>query len=98
MELNIDLLTPQVVAENTHTPLQVMPDALYQQLLTELRTDPELDSILNNMTDPKAGDLVEDTEQDAMLNDLVEDAEQDAMLNDLEEQTPIEKELQYMGY
>ena len=107
MQLNIDLLTPQVVAENTHTPLRPIPDGLYQQLLAELRTDPELDTILNDMIDPKADDLDQrtDPELDTILNDMIDpeaddldqDSEQDAMPNDLE-QTPLEKELQDMGY
>ena len=83
LELNIELLTPQVVAENTE-PFQVIPDDLYQQLVTEIRADPDLQPVLNTMIAPQADDSVEDPELNAILDAL--------------EQTPLEKELDKMGY
>ena len=82
MELNIDLLTPQTVAENT-VPLQVIPDDLYEQLVTEISVDPDLQHVLNNMIAPQANDLPEDPGLNAILDDL--------------QQTPLEKELGHMG-
>ena len=83
MALNIDLLTPEVVAENTKTPLQVMPDDLYHQLLAEISVDPQLQPVLNDMIAPQADELVDDPELDEILKDLG--------------QTPLEKELDDMG-
>ena len=82
MELNIDLLTPEVVAENTTTPFQIIPDDVYHDLLAQIRADPALQPVLNDMIAPQADDLLEDPELNEILNGL--------------EQTPLEKEVDDM--
>ena len=79
MELNIGLLTPQVVAENTG-PLQVIPDELYRSLMMELTTDPELQTILNDMIPPEDNALIQNPELELNLEDP--------------DKTPLEKELE----
>ena len=84
MELNIELITPEVVDENTTTPLQPMPDDVYNDLLARIRADPDLQPILEDMIAPQVTDTVEDPELKEILDGL--------------EQTPLEKELDDMGY
>ena len=86
MQLNVELLTPEVAKENT-TTLQPMPDDVYQDLLARLRSDPDLQPILQEMVAP--GNI--------QANEIAEEPELQEILNGLE-QTPLEKELEDMGY
>ena len=97
MELTIDLLTPQVVAENTG-PLQVIPDELYCSLMMELTTDPELQTILNDMIPPQDNELIQNPELEITTDppqddELIQNPELELNLQDLDK-TPLEKELQ----
>ena len=109
MELNIDLLTPEVVNENTKRPLQPMEDEVYHDLLARIRADPDLQPILEDMIAPLAGDIVEDPvlkeildgQEKTPLEKELDDIVEDPVLKDIldgQEKTPLEKERDDMGY
>ena len=65
----------------TEEPL-VIPDSLYHDLIQELRSDPELYAIFNDMNTPE-------TIPDKVVTEI---------LPELNEQTPLERELAALGY
>ena len=81
MELNIQLMTPETVAENK--TMQVMPNNVYEDLLASINADPNLKFIFDGMTDPPAEQALEDPILEEILDGL--------------QQTPLEKELNKTG-
>ena len=110
MVLKIPLFDPK--DKNTHgsfpdqqevsvheAPLPI-PDAAYQNLLQELRNDPDLYAIFNDMN--TSGDDIIDlsNEQHVTIEQLDEQPDEsipDTLCEDIE-QTPLEKELVNLGY
>ena len=84
MELNVELLTPEVVKANTTNPFLPIPDDTYQDLLGQIRKDPALQTILDDMTAPP--------NVDEQVDDLVNDPELQEIFDPLQE-TPLEREL-----
>ena len=86
MEINIELLTPQVVKENTSSLSQAVPDNVYQDLLREIEKDPELQSIFDGMvaTPTVDGNVDEQAVGEQTLDRLVQESLQE---------TPLESEL-----
>ena len=84
LELNIPLLPQHVVKENTTTPLQPMQDDVYQDLLEQIAADPVLQPIFNDMVAPQDDETIHDPEMEEIFKGL--------------QQTPLEKEVQHMGY
>ena len=93
MDLTIDLLTPQVVAENTG-PLQVMPDELYRSLIKELTTDPEIQTILNDTILPQDNESIQNPELEITTDpELIQNYQLESIFED-PDKTPLEKELE----
>ena len=110
MELNIQLMTPETVVENK--TMQVMPNNVYEDLLSTINADPDLKSIFDGMTDPQAEHALEDPILKEILDDTplekglfdgmtdpqAEHALEDPILKEIVDDTPLEKELNKMGY
>ena len=99
---------------NDHEVPLPIPDDLYRNLLQELRNDPELYSIFNDM-DMSGGDSIDLSEEqqlavtieqpnesnpDTWCEDIVDELCQDPELHTIlcDEQTPLERELSRAGY
>ena len=99
---------------NDHEVPLPVPDEVYQNLLQELRNDPELYSIFNDM-DMSRDDSIDLSEEqqlsvtieqpnesnpDTRGEDIVNDLCQDPELHAIlsDEQTPLERELSHLGY
>ena len=113
MELKIPLLTQDSTISNSEQPLErasgnvteeplVISDGLYHDLIQELRSDPELYAIFNDMNIPETiPDKVVDklvTEiqpEPENVNDIIQELCDNTELN---EQTPLERELAALGY
>ena len=86
MELNIELLTPEAVKENTSSLSQTIPDNVYQDLLREIEKDPDLHTIFNGMvaTTTVDGNVDEQAVDEQALDRVVQESLQE---------TPLEREL-----
>ena len=88
------LLIPDVAETKDPTPpalLPPIPDAMFQQLLDEIRNDPELDLIFNDMA--FGGDNIPATQHES-LSPVSDDIMDLSGINiDIELQTPLEVEL-----
>ena len=79
MILDIPLIPPSVVAENT-APLEAITPEIYEQILKEITMDPALDSIFNDVC------TNQDVEDDMEFNNIVLDESITGL-------SPLEKEL-----
>ena len=84
MQLCVELLLPEDAKANTGPLLPPVPEDVYQHLVDEIRMDPQLQSILDNMT--SSPDVWEQAEE------LVNDPELEGILDPCQE-TPLEREL-----
>ena len=84
MQICVELLPPEVVKANTGELLPPVPEDTYQDLLDQIRMDPDLQNIFDNMTCPP--DVYE------QADDLVNDQELQGILDQCQE-TPLEREL-----
>ena len=90
-----------------HEPPLPIPDDLYENLLRELRNDPELYSIFNDM-DMSGDDSIDlsgeqqpnESNPDTLCEDIVDELWQDPELQVIlcDEQTPLERELSLLNY
>ena len=105
MELNIELLTPEVVKENTSSLSQTIPDQVYQDLLREIEKDPNLQAILDDMVSPASvdGNVDEqapasvdgnvDEQAPASVDGNVDEQPLDRVVQESLQETPLEREL-----
>ena len=84
MQLCVELLPPEVAKANTGPLLPPVPEDVYQDLLDQIRRDPQLRDILDSMPSPP--DVWEQAEE------LVNDPELEGILDQCQE-TPLEREL-----
>ena len=111
MVLNIPLLKHKKVTEevnasepngsepNASEPPLAIPDHLYQDLLQEIRNDPDLYAILNDMDIPEVENIAEFVNIPEDENQqLWTDQDLCDILSSVDEQTPLEKELLTLGY
>ena len=83
------MVIPQEINVHTDESPMVIPDKIYEDLLLELRKDPDLHAIFNDF------DL---SEEDQAIPETVPELENiDDILN-IDEQTPLEWELYTLGY
>ena len=101
MVLNIPLMVNKKVTEevNTCEPPLAIPDHLYLDLLQEIRNDPDLHAIFNDMNIPEVENNAEpvnipegENQQLGMDQDLWD------IYSGVDEQTPLESELLSLGY
>ena len=114
--MEVSETTGMEVSETTgmvHQPPLVIPDNVYEDIINELRNDPNLYSILNDM-DLSCGHQddghqltntqdIPDSEIDELIQELAKEPQWESIVNDVEtfqinEQTPLEKELIDIGY
>ena len=92
-----------------HEVAMTISDEVYENLLQELRKDPDLYSIFNDMNmpgDDSAGSSVEQQQQhdegnpDSLCEDIFNELNQDPDLQAIlyNEQTPLERELSHLNY
>ena len=92
--------------QETNEAALIIPDEVYQNLLEELRKDPDLYSILNDMDMPcddsidSAGEQPGESNLDAQCVDIFSELNQDPVLQAIlsDQQTPLERELSLLNY
>ena len=99
------LVIPEEVNVHANEPPLVIPDHLYEDLIQELRKDPDLRAIFKDMNDvdlsqehqPIPETIPEVENINHLIQELCEDSDTHNVLN-IDEPTPLEWELYTLGY